>query len=93
MDTVQNGSIQDQRWFGHYENGACFMTMMGLEILARSQAGDVEGATSLVVRAMSKWNATRFWGQHYDWCVGDHCEGPSSGFNGPDVLTDTLMLM
>ena len=27
----QSGKLQDQRWFGHYENGCCFMVMMGME--------------------------------------------------------------
>lgn len=92
-DTYVHGSLQDQRWFGHYENGACFMVMTGLEIMARGQAGDPDGALTLAKRAMRHFNTTRFWGQHYDWCSGDHCDGPAPGFNGADVIANSVMLL
>ena len=91
---LQNGvELGDQQYFGHYENGCCFMALTGLEIAARGQAGDPEGAAQLVKRAMDNFNATRFWGQHFDWCGGEHCEQPAAGFNAGDVLTNSIMVL
>ena len=92
-DTYMNGSLQDQRWFGHYENGCCFMAMLGMELAARGQAGDPDGALALAKQAMVQFNTSRFWGQHYDWCAGDHCEKDAPGFNGADVLSNTGMVL
>eukprot|EP00040_Diaphanoeca_grandis_P036193 m.229955 g.229955 ORF g.229955 m.229955 type:complete len:865 (+) comp33566_c0_seq2:111-2705(+) len=92
-DSYSNGSLQDQRWFGHYENGCCFMVMMGMEIAARGQAGDPDGAMKMVQRALTNFNTTRYWGQHYDWCAGDHCDQPAPGFNGADVIADSAMIL
>ena len=82
-DGYFNGTLQDQRWFGNYENGCCFKAFIGMELAARGQSGDPDGALRLLKRAMSRFNTTRFWGQHYDWCSGDHCDQPPNGFVGP----------
>jgi hypothetical protein len=79
--------------FRHYENGCCFMVMMGLEMAARGQAGDPDGALALAKRAMKHFEGTRFWGQHYDWCSGDHCTGPAPGFVGADVIDNSVMIL
>ena len=54
-DTYVNGTLQDQRWDGHYENGGCFMVMTGLEIMARGQAGDPDGALTLALPSARRW--------------------------------------
>eukprot|EP01051_Picozoa_sp_SAG22_P007700 SAG22_NODE_551_length_9178_cov_3.565371_2_plen_939_part_00 len=91
---VQNGvELGSQQYFGHYENGCCFMAMTGLEIAARGQAGDPDGAAVLVERALAWFNRTRFWGQHFDWCGGDHCDQPAAGFNAGDVLGNSIMVV
>jgi hypothetical protein len=92
-DGYQQGKLQDQQWFGHYENGCCFMSMMGMELAARGQAGDPNGALALAQRAMQRFNESRFWGQHYDWCEGDHCDGPANGFVGADVLANSALIL
>jgi hypothetical protein len=68
------------------------MAMLGLEITARCQAGDADGAAVVVEWALAKFNATRFWGQHFDWCGGDHCDQPAAGFNAGDVLANSIMV-
>ena len=92
-DGYQQGKLQDQQWFGHYENGCCFMSMLGMELAARGQAGDPDGALALAQRAMKHFNTSRFWGQHYDWCTGDHCDGPANGFSGADVLANSALIL
>jgi len=42
---------------------------------------------------MAHFNTSRFWGQHYDWCVGDHCDQPARGFNGADVIANSAMIL
>ncbi len=91
---VQNGvELGGQQYFGHYENGCCFMALTGLEIAARGQAGDPDAAAMLSQRAARVFNATRFWGQHFDWCGGEHCDQPAPGFNAGDVLTNSIMVV
>ena len=69
------------------------MAMLGLEIAARGHAGDPDGAAAVIRRAMARFNTTRFWGQHFDWCGGDHCDDPAAGFNAGDVLGNTIMVV
>ena len=69
------------------------MAMLGMELAARGQAGDPDGAMVLAQRAMGRFNTSRFWGQHYDWCAGDHCDGEAPGFRGADVLANTGMVL
>jgi hypothetical protein len=61
-------------------------------LLLPGQAGDPDGAATLAKRAMTHFNSSRFWGQHYDWCDGDHCDGKAPGFRGADVLSNTGMV-
>lgn len=42
---------------------------------------------------MEKFEGSRFWGQHYDWCAGDHCDGPAPGFVGADVIDNSAMIL
>ena len=93
FDGYQHGELQDQKHYGHYENGCCFMVMLGMELAARGEGGDPDGAMVKLQRAMARFNTTRFWGQHYDWCVGDHCDQPPSGFNGADVIANSAMIL
>jgi hypothetical protein len=64
------------------------MAMMGMEMAARGQAGDPDGALALAKRAMLHFNTSRFWGQHYD-CEYDNnivlyayiCTGSMSAYS------------
>jgi len=87
-DSWFNGTWQDEAEYGHYENGACFVALMGLEIALRGYAGDGSAAFDMFTRVIDQFATTRMWGQHYDW-IGE----PAGwlGWNGPDVLTDSLM--
>jgi hypothetical protein len=54
---------------------------------------ELQGAMAKLQHAMVQFNTSRFWGQHYDWCVGDHCDQPASGFNGADVIANSAMIL
>eukprot|EP00760_Papus_ankaliazontas_P036943 PhM_4_TR8409/c0_g1_i3/m.59241 len=86
-DSFGNGTLQNQKEYGSYENGACFMDFVGLELALRGYAGDIEGASELLQRTLDEFKQTRLWGQHYDWIEG------YVKFDGSDVLTDTLMIL
>eukprot|EP00658_Telonema_sp_P-2_P071597 TRINITY_DN60839_c0_g1_i2.p1 TRINITY_DN60839_c0_g1~~TRINITY_DN60839_c0_g1_i2.p1 ORF type:complete len:556 (+),score=91.26 TRINITY_DN60839_c0_g1_i2:844-2511(+) len=80
----------DQGQFGYYENGACFMPFVGLELMARGMAGNSSAALRRLKEVLDVYNATRFWGQHAEW---QGQPGQPLRFDGDDVLTNTLILL
>ncbi|KAJ9461054.1 hypothetical protein DIPPA_19730 [Diplonema papillatum] len=85
-DTFFNGTLQDQKVWGHYENGCCFMVFQGLEIALRGFGGDADAGVKMFEKVLDHFEAERLWGQHYDWAAGT-----PEYWDGTDVLTDTLM--
>ena len=87
-DSFNNGTLQDQKEFGHYENGCCFMALNGMYAALLASGGDTDGAYAVLVAMLRNSEDTALWGQHYDWI--NH---GTTNFNGPDVLTDTLVAL
>ncbi len=85
-DTLGNGTVQDQKEFGNYENGACFVTLHGeLESLLHS-AGKPDAVWGALNATLTSAATTRLWGQHFDWRW-------SGSFQGFDVLTSSLFVL
>jgi hypothetical protein len=85
-DLFGNGSMQDQKDFGNYENGACFVALHGeLEALLHF-AGMPDAVWGALNATLAATATSRLWGQHLDWRWG-------GGFQGFDVLTDTMFVL
>ena len=86
-DSFDDGSLQDQREYGHYENGACFMALHGMYANLLGNAGRPDDAYAALEALLTQSASSGLWGQHYDWW-------PSQpNFNGPDVLTGALVAL
>ncbi|CAE7254118.1 unnamed protein product [Symbiodinium natans] len=84
--SFKNGTLQNQKVFGNYENGACFMLFGAMELAARGYGGDGAGSLKRFRAILDKYNSTRLWGQHYNWL-----KPTGRAFVGADVLTNTVM--
>jgi hypothetical protein len=85
-DLFSNGSAQDQQHFGNYENGTCFVALHGeLEALLHF-AGMPDAMWGALNATLTAAATSLLWGQHVDWRWG-------GGFQGFDVLTDTMFVL
>lgn len=86
-DAFYNGTLQDQAEYGHYEAGACFVALHGMLVSLYDNAGQADAAFAALNATLSQATSSWLWGQHYDWV------NSSPGFDGSDVLTDTLYVL
>jgi hypothetical protein len=85
-DSFNNGTLQRQAEYGHYENGCCFMALQGMFTQLLAWGGERDAAYAALRALLAQSDASGLWGQHYDWI------NPGPGyFDGSDVLTNTLM--
>ena len=86
-DSFNNGTLQKQAQYGHYENGCCFMALHGMFEQLLAFGGQRDAAYAALLAFLAENDRSGLWGQHLDWI------GPDVGghFDGSDVLTDTLI--
>jgi hypothetical protein len=85
-DLFGNGTVQDQRNFGNYENGACFVALHGEFAALLHFAGMPDAVWDALNATLAAAATSRLWGQHLDWRW-------SGSFQGFDILSNSMFVL
>lgn len=89
-DLAEGGRGGPQLPYPAYENGACFLNIMGLELAALGLTESPEDAYERFKLAMEKFSVSQLWGQHINW---NHGTSTHPDVAGGDIMQSSLVLL